>query len=459
MKKLFILWTAFLISLFGCSSGTVKQQPTTDKKMAQNLTGCAKYLHPSNTLKNFCAEGNCNNSWGIWVYKNGDCYEGYNQSNRRHGRGTMHYKSWGEKYTGDWIRDNRVGRGILTFNNGDTYDGEFKLNVPWGTGVYRYADGSTENGEFFDYLFTGPTKLPGLKDDDKKEMGKVTDINQSAYEVTITGTNLKIGDKLFVEIKGLMAAMEVTFPMMTISRCKMIGGTRMLIREVYKGMPVYKLMPGISKGNKTFLFPNGNRYIGDYKGNQMHGKGEFKWTNGNVYRGDFKNGMRHGKGELIFYNGSKYSGDWKNGFMDGTGEYTWSNGNKHIGRFKKGFREGKATFLWVKGDKHVGGYKKDLRDGHGEYTSVNGDTYVGQYKDDMRDGKGTYKWSNGNKYTGGWKQDKKEGKGTYIWKDGGKYVGEWKNDKMHGKGVEYDSRGKVIHKGLWDNGKFIGQGI
>jgi hypothetical protein len=459
MKKLLILWVGLLIAFFGCSSGKVKQETKPDTKVVPKLTGCAKYLHPSNTYKGGCAEGNCISSWGIFVYNNGDCYEGYNQSNKRHGRGTMHYKNWGEKYVGDWLNDNRVGRGVLTFNNGDTYDGEFKLNVPWGTGVYRYADGSTENGEFFDYLFTGATKLPGLKDEDKKEMGKVTDINESAFEVTVTGSNLKIGDKLFVEIKGLMAAMEVTFPMMTISRCKMIGGTRMLIREVYKGMPVYKLIPGINKGNNTFLFPNGNRFVGDYKGNQMHGKGEFYWTNGNVYKGDFKNGMRHGKGDLIYYNGSKYSGDWKSGFMDGNGEYTWSNGNKHIGQFKKGFREGKATFLWAKGDKYVGTFKKDLMDGFGEYTSVKGESYKGQYKDDMKDGKGTYKWANGDQYVGEWKQNKQEGKGTYTWKDGGKYVGEWKNHKMHGKGVEYDPKGKVIHKGLWDNGKFIGQGV
>jgi len=447
-----------LIFICGCSSAPAKA-PEVKVVQDQSLTGCAKYLSPASTYKGGCAEGDCNNGTGIFVYNNGDCYEGANENNIRHGRGVMHYKTWGEKYDGTWANDNRVGRGVLTFNNGDSYTGDFKLNVPWGIGVYRYADGSTEQGEFFDYLFVNAIKLPGLTDEDKVEIGKVAEIDEPAGEVSVSRSDLKPGDKLFIEISGLMAALEVIAPVGDYTRCRMIGGTRMLISRVYKDMPVYSLMQGIKRGNNTFLFPNGNRYIGEYKGTQMHGRGEFFWTNGNIYKGEYKNGMRHGLGVLTFYNGSSYSGEWKSGYMEGSGVYTWTNGNKYSGDFVKGFREGKAEFIWGNGDKYLGGFKKDLMDGHGEYTAVNGESYSGQYKDDMKDGQGTYIWSSGDKYIGEWKKNLHDGQGTYIWNDGGKYVGGWKDHKMHGKGIEYDSAGKIIQQGLWDNGNYVGEGI
>jgi len=456
MFKNIVIIISALILLCGCSISTVKASESEQKR---NISGCAKYLSPSSTYAGGCAEGDCNNGKGIFVYNNGDCYDGGNQNNIRHGHGVMYYQQWGEKYEGDWVNDNRVGHGTLIFNNGDLYIGEFKLNVPWGIGLYKYADGSTEQGEFFDYLFVNAINLPGLTDEDKVEIGKIIEVDLQMGDVFVSGSDLKTGDKLFVEITGLMAALEVIYPAAGKTQCRMVGGTQTLITGVYKGMPVFSQMQGIKRGNNTFLFPNGNRYVGEYLGNQMHGRGEFYWTNGNIYKGDYKDGMRHGSGVLTFYNGSNYSGDWMNGFMEGTGLYTWTNGNSYNGGFVKGFREGNAEFLWSNGDKYVGGFKKDLMDGHGEYTSVTGESYSGDYRDDMKDGIGTYIWSSGDKYIGEWKKNLHDGQGTYIWSDGGRYVGGWREHKMHGKGVEYYPDGRIIQQGLWDNGKYIGEGI
>lgn len=457
IKKLAVIISALAV-INGCSSAPAKA-PAMKPAEDEHLSGCAKYLSPSSTYQGGCAEGDCNNGTGIFVYNNGDCYEGENSSNVRHGQGVMYYKNWNERYEGSWVNDNRVGRGILDFNNGDSYTGEFKLNVPWGIGVYRYADGSTEQGEFFDYLFVNEINLPGLTDEDKIETGKVSGVSIAADEVSVTGVDLKPGDKLFVELNGVMAALEVVRQVDSGAECRMIGGTRTLIASVNTGMTVYRLMPGIKRGNNTFLFPNGNRYIGDYKGNRMHGKGEFYWTNGNTYRGDFKDGKRHGDGVLTFYNGSSYSGQWKNGYMEGTGIYTWTNGNTYTGDFLRGFREGHAVFVWGNGDRYTGSFKKDLMDGYGEYSTVNGESFSGHYRDDMKEGQGTYIWSNGDKYTGEWKKNLQDGMGTYIWNDGSRYVGEWKEHKMNGKGTEFAPDGKIIRRGIWVNGTFTEDGM
>jgi len=42
----------------------------------------------------------------------------------------------------------------------------------------------------------------------------------------------------------------------------------------------------------------------------------------------------NGQGTYIYPNGEKYEGDWKNGKYHGHGTYSWSNGNKYVGEFK-----------------------------------------------------------------------------------------------------------------------------
>ena len=79
--------------------------------------------------------------------------------------------------------------------------------------------------------------------------------------------------------------------------------------------------------------------------------------------------------------------------------------------------------------------------------------YTGEWKDGIRHGKGRLSGANGNIYEGDWLEHKKHGKGTRTWADGTVYTGEWKDDMKHGKGIETNSKGKVIHDGLWTEGE------
>ena len=47
--------------------------------------------------------------------------------------------------------------------------------------------------------------------------------------------------------------------------------------------------------------------------------------------------------------------------------------------------------------------------------------------------------------------------GTLILSDGRKYIGGWKNNKSHGSGVLYKKNGKIILKGEWKQGRYIGK--
>ena len=70
------------------------------------------------------------------------------------------------------------------------------------------------------------------------------------------------------------------------------------------------------------LFPNGDSYEGEWKGDKMKGNGTYKFKSGSVYTGDFEKSLRHGLGTMTYSNGDIYSGEWVNDRIAGKGKVT-----------------------------------------------------------------------------------------------------------------------------------------
>ena len=66
-------------------------------------------------------------------------------------------------------------------------------------------------------------------------------------------------------------------------------------------------------GQGTYIYPNGEKYRGDWKNGKYHGHGTFTYPDGIMYVGKWKNDKRHGKGTETFPDGKKYEGEWKDG--------------------------------------------------------------------------------------------------------------------------------------------------
>ena len=91
----------------------------------------------------------------------------------------------------------------------------------------------------------------------------------------------------------------------------------------------------------------------------MNGQGTFIWHNGDGYIGDWKDSKKNGHGTLTLANGDKYVGDWTSGMRNGQGTYTFADGDKYVGQWMGDKRNGQGTFTGYDGSKIVGEWKND----------------------------------------------------------------------------------------------------
>jgi hypothetical protein len=70
-------------------------------------------------------------------------------------------------------------------------------------------------------------------------------------------------------------------------------------------------------GQGTQTFPNGDKYVGEWKDNKRHGKGTYTWSSGHTYVGEWKDNKRHGQGTYTSSSGDQFVGEFKNNTMFG----------------------------------------------------------------------------------------------------------------------------------------------
>ena len=64
----------------------------------------------------------------------------------------------------------------------------------------------------------------------------------------------------------------------------------------------------------TFIWPDGEKYVGEFRDDKRSGQGTFTWSNGEKYVGEFRDNKRNGKGARYSASGSVLEqGFWKDG--------------------------------------------------------------------------------------------------------------------------------------------------
>ena len=212
------------------------------------------------------------------------------------------------------------------------------------------------------------------------------------------------------------------------------------------------------KGYGCHVFPDGERYVGEWKDGVRHGQGTMTWPDGDKYSGEYKNDEKDGRGAYEWADGKKYIGEWEDDVRHGQGTMTWPDGKKYIGEWKDDLRHGQGTMTWPDGGKYSGEWADGYRSGQGNFTFPDGTEYVGEYRNDKRDGHGIETETDGFKYVGEWRGGKREGYGIQTTPDGEKYEGEWMDGLYNGHGIKTETDGKK-YVGEWRGGKREGYGI
>ena len=132
---------------------------------------------------------------GVATFANGDAYDGDYANGRRHGQGKYTFKS-GASYEGSYHNNAKHGSGKMTYVDKSVYDGVWKMDRRHGTGTYTYASGDVYAGSWCNgvkhgkgcYFFqASKCQFLGMWDDSKFTAGTWVMQDGSTYVGTFEG--------------------------------------------------------------------------------------------------------------------------------------------------------------------------------------------------------------------------------------------------------------------------------
>ncbi len=250
-------------------------------------------------------------------------------------------------------------------------------------------------------------------------------------------------------------------------------------------------------GKGTYIWEDGQKYIGEWKNDIANGKGEL-YINGFLhFKGKFKNGEgvyelsdeykkikeNSGKWDININDAHCLSGNCKDGFgIASSSSIFIEESNTYRGYYKNWKKSGKGTLTIVskisgKGNVKETSYKGEWKnnDKHGQGTEIKLDEnknevekYIGQWKENERDGQGELYKSGKLSYKGNFKKgvpfktegciagDCTNGYGVFVYPNNDKYIGYFKNGKKNGEGFQLDPKQGGFYIGGWKNDKESG---
>ncbi len=224
---------------------------------------------------------------GKFTMQNGNVYEGQFTKGRMQGDGSMTYLN-GDRYVGRWANDQSNGQGKYFFNTKERYEGQMVNGNFEGTGTMYYNDGAYYTGSWKDNRKNGVGKIATPD-------GKITTgtWNQGKAVSTTTATagapsRPTPGSKPATTTKPNSTKPDVT----GLRNCG----------SIY-----------CRNGQGYYDYPDGSRWIGEFKDGYPNGRGVCHYADGNRYEGEWANNAPYGEGVMYYASGRVYGAVWMNG--------------------------------------------------------------------------------------------------------------------------------------------------
>jgi hypothetical protein len=234
---------------------------------------------------------------GKFTLTNGNIYEGQFLNNRMQGEGTMTYPN-GDKYAGKWVGDQPNGQGIYYFVTKERYEGNFTNGAFDGQGTMYYPDRSYYSGSWRANKKNGKGKLvttDGNVTNGTWANGKF--VSKDNATTTTTANNSKPTNT---------NKPPVATP--NKQQTKPVGGTKPDVAGMRNCGVTY-----CRSGKGYYDYPDGSRWVGDFKEGVPNGRGVCYYSNGDRYEGEWANNAPYGEGVMYFVTGRVYGAVWVNG--------------------------------------------------------------------------------------------------------------------------------------------------
>lgn len=262
-----------------------------------------------------CISGNCQNGKGTIKFSNNSRYTGQFLNGRQHGTGKMTFAN-GNAYEGQFVNGKMEGSGTMTYPNGDRYAGKWSKDQPNGAGIYYFVtkeryDGNFVNGAFdgqgIMYYPDGAYYSGNWRNNKKHGPGKMVSANGSVQSGQ--WANGKLSSAANSNNSGVASNNKPTTtsnnkPSTTArpSNSKPDVSGKRNCGAVY-----------CRSGKGYYDYPDGSRWIGDFKEGVPNGQGVCHYANGDRYEGEWANNAPYGEGIMYFSSGRVYGAVWVNG--------------------------------------------------------------------------------------------------------------------------------------------------